>query len=261
MPQHSRCGCGYRLPEGKDICWNCESKQIEAEARRKQGQELLDDIDTTIVKIMERAGMEGELLEATLQGIPSWIRGRIPNDVAKSLIAGITPNNGFGLTGLHGIGKTMAMAAIVKAYLVHRVQDNALEMGNAILSARPPVYWCDWRVFTSWIRGNFDRVGIEVEKYIEIPLLVLDDLGAERQVKASYQEEFASEQLDLILHGRRLRKRPTLWTSNLSAEKMQERYGAGTHSRLVGSNPPARWIVGKDLRLIRDGEANGGPAA
>jgi DNA replication protein DnaC len=66
-----------------------------------------------------------------------------------------------------------------------------------------------------------------VDKLIEVDLLVLDDLGAERST------DFALEQLYLIVDGRLRRKRSTIVTSNLSPDELERALGRYEGRRIV----------------------------
>ena len=67
-----------------------------------------------------------------------------------------------------------------------------------------------------------------IRKYSEIPILVLDDLGAEKV------SEFAITTLYIILDRRIRECRKTIITTNLSKEEIDETFGARIASRLSG---------------------------
>lgn len=246
-----RCACGRTKRKTDALCHSCEVEAGEKARRAAQGADLLANETETMRTILELAGMSPEHMDARLDLIPAGIASAVPQEARETLEAGKTPPSGFGLAGTTGAGKSMAVAALVSAYMRARVREHAPTMGNRILSARPPIRWEDWPLAVAWMRDNVDKAGARVERLQDVPLLVLDDLGAERRVKASYEEEFGAEKLDLILHGRRLRKLPTIWTANLGSEALRERYGARAFSRLVGSNPCIAWINSPDLRMAR----------
>ena len=67
-----------------------------------------------------------------------------------------------------------------------------------------------------------------VNKYVDLPLLVLDDLGAEKTT------EWSITTLLLIIDGRYSRCRPTIITTNLTLEEIDKRISPRVASRLAG---------------------------
>jgi DNA replication protein DnaC len=80
---------------------------------------------------------------------------------------------------------------------------------------------------------------------------VIDDLGAERFVGASYAEDWAASQLDLLVDGRYNDMRPTWYTTNLSPKEFLERYGPRLFSRLTAENPMLRVPTIPDMRRAK----------
>lgn len=69
-----------------------------------------------------------------------------------------------------------------------------------------------------------------VERYISYPVLILDDIGADRAT------EWAIETLYLIIDGRDSELMPTFITTNLSIPEIEQNYGARIASRISGKN-------------------------
>lgn len=89
-------------------------------------------------------------------------------------------------------------------------------------------------------------------KYLKAPLLLLDDLGAERGL------EFERDRLNRVIGERWNQCRPTIVTTNTHPDDWDEVLGARTASRLRGIAGGGRWIVpvdADDYRL-REGDAS-----
>ena len=88
--------------------------------------------------------------------------------------------------------------------------------------------------------GN-GNLGIR-EELISCDLCVLDDLGAE------FSTEFTRSALYNIINSRIIAKRPTIISTNLDAEKLEQKYGERIFSRVIGCFD---WknFCGKDIRV------------
>lgn len=88
-----------------------------------------------------------------------------------------------------------------------------------------------------------------VDKYANVPLLVLDDLGAEKTT------DFALQTLYIILNRRDNEQLQTIITSNLTLDEVKDRLGDRIASRVAGMCHIVK-IAGKDRRLEKNGGAN-----
>lgn len=137
---------------------------------------------------------------------------------------------GFGVSGPVACGKTMAVAAIA---MFHH------QTGNGIFAKR--FKWVSWPSSLIWLNACISRgAGKEAEDFVELcstePVLVLDDLGAER-IKGNYADDWGACQLDRIIENRYRAVLPTVYTTNLNAEELYKRYGGRMYRRLVLPNP------------------------
>lgn len=80
-----------------------------------------------------------------------------------------------------------------------------------------------------------------LSRYVGADTLVLDDLGAERP------SQWTAERLFAIVNRRWLEKRPTVATSNIAPDLLEQVLGARTYSRLVGG-AVALQLTGADQR-------------
>lgn len=84
-----------------------------------------------------------------------------------------------------------------------------------------------------------------IEKYLEAEVLFIDDLGTELR-----QPNITVNYLYQILNERKMNKRPTIITSNLSLDDVMDYYDERIFSRIADKNSSiCVYIEGEDLRL------------
>lgn len=140
-----------------------------------------------------------------------------------------TDRHNLVLTGESGLGKTFFLNCIAERVLSRGIgikKLTAYTLNEQILSG---------------IRQNADvSLG-----FIEAPLLLIDDLGAEPMLNNITREYIFS-----ILNERRNGKKHTVVATNLGMEELQERYGERVFSRLISSNDAlVIELTGQNLRL------------
>jgi DNA replication protein DnaC len=261
--QCSRCEAGYsRRVDAADsgMCAACE--------RAVAGQEKLDreiaDVrarwDAYVRRWLREAGMSARELTAVAERIPAPLRAtlfngdRVPAAIVREMELGQCPKTGFGLTGSVGLGKTFALAVIVRRMLEARWETWLPRDGMNALRRRWLV-WCSWPEVVNKLRimSIADDGLAEAAKVIEAlaaaEVLVIDDLGVER-FRGSYEDDWAASQFDVLVDARYNEMRPTWYTTNLERDEFQDRYGARVWSRLCGENPMISAPKGPDLRVM-----------
>ena len=135
------------------------------------------------------------------------------------------------LAGGTGLGKTHLTTAVARK-LIDRGYDVVYESAQ--------------NIFADFDRDRFlDRFGGEEPisyKYLDCDLLIIDDLGAE-MVSA-----FSVSCLYNIINTRLCNERPTIISTNLGEDMLQERYNDRITSRLLGEYRPLVF-VGQDVRM------------
>ena len=161
------------------------------------------------------------------------------------------PNeNGLFFTGTAGTGKTYAAVASMIDWLNNRdYYDDALtgvflECVSANDIARQLVGFVSVPEFFMELRSTFSNDNVTeddvINRYANVPLLILDDFGAEKMTDYSMQSLY-------ILINRRLNEmRQTIITSNLSLPEIQK-----IDPRLASRIASYRQIklLGKDRRI------------
>lgn len=107
-------------------------------------------------------------------------------------------NQGLVLTGDVGCGKTFIAGCIA----------------NALIDKGVPVLATDFAKILSALENEKDR-GEYIRSLDRYGLLIVDDLGAERQ------SEWALEQVYAVVNGRYKAKKPAIFTTNISAEELK----------------------------------------
>lgn len=211
-------------------------EQAQTEARFKT--EVLDNLDEYIKDHMSNISMSPREFRASMEKVPKEIRAAIPKATLEQLFAGQIPANGFGLGGTTGGGKTMAVAAIIKAYAASRVKSYKPKRRFAFMGPLSGVRWTSWPDEVAWLRANaLDLTASErIERLAEAQLLILDDLGRER-IKGSYSDDWAASQLDHVINHRYRCELPTIWTTNVTEMDLVNLYGAAMLRRLTADNP------------------------
>ena len=139
-------------------------------------------------------------------------------------------SRGIRLIGSYGSGKTHLAAAIV-----HRMAEQGI---GGMFVVVPELLRA--------IRRGYNSQSADADKLVNIaetsPLLVLDDLGAEKP------SEWVSEQLYVIINRRYENMLPTIITTNCTTQELVERIGQRTVSRIIEMTTPVK-LTAKDYRM------------
>ena len=250
------CGRQFARVTPSGRCHGCDTKerirQVQAAEAAQRAEEIaavMGRLDAYLDERLTACGMARKELRATLDRIPRGVKLAQPPEAVRALLRGEVPEQGWGLIGTTGTGKTMALAAIIRAH------------ARAALEARVPkegpigVEWIRWESVPALVdflrdnaRSNPDLVATRVAAASTAQILILDDLAAERRI-SDYGSDYAIGKLDLIIDARDRACLPTWYTANVEGEiGLTEAYGARLVSRLCGCNPPAL-VEGEDMRM------------
>lgn len=138
------------------------------------------------------------------------------------------------LFGAPGLGKTHLSAAIAR---------EVSEQGRSV------VYDTAAHVFERFEQQKFGRedgetVSSDVERVLTCDLLILDDLGTEMTTA------FVQSALYQIVNTRLMEKKSTIISTNLSPEKLAQRYSPQIASRIEGEYQLLPF-VGEDIRKLK----------
>lgn len=149
-------------------------------------------------------------------------------------------NRSLFITGSFGAGKTHHAISVMKNYI-----DNLPNSCFVQPFSKLPIFITVPDLLLT-IRSVFSLQKCEeeiVDKYSNTPLLVLDDLGAEKTT------DFSLQTLYIILNRRYNEQLQTIITSNLTLDEVKDRLGDRIASRIAGMCSVLK-IVGKDRRLV-----------
>ena len=225
--------------------------RIEEEVAAFQSRRL-DFIEAYMAGI----GMAPHELTARWDQVPEAVKRILPKEWP-----------GFGLSGGFGAGKTFAIAAALRKHAEEAIDHRMGEMVESAREKRRGKGWIticlappfDLVLSVQLARGEcrrraqlFRNQHQEVEDWIlgledSERLLILDDIGADRVTA----QDSTGETLARVIDERLRSQAPTVWTSNLDAAGLVERYGPRTFSRLQALAPLIQLPKLPDLRLSR----------
>ena len=131
-----------------------------------------------------------------------------------------------------GLGKTHLSLAIA---------GSVIEKGYGVIYVSAPDIFS--RLANEQFRGGYEERGITEGLLTDCDLLILDDLGTE------YQSKYTVSSMYNILNTRLLKQKPTIISTNLTINDMQEIYGVRVVSRIIGMLDRIEF-VGSDIRQI-----------
>lgn len=238
-----------------EVCARCSSAAVQAKLLADECMQVSDSIDAILPAWCEQAGMSKRELTADLNRIPTPLQALLYRPhlrVREVLLPGRVPEHGtgFGISGSAGTGKTMALAAVMMTHARHRILAEAPRLGKK--ATRGWLRWVRWPERVNTMRMQAGEQMQEVNRFITLaqnaPMLVLDDLGAER-MRTGYADDWSASILDSIIDHRHNVMLPTWWTTNLDAREFIARYGSRLYSRIAGDNPLQVLGAQPDLRV------------
>lgn len=208
--------CGTQCQQG--ICNACI--EVEKERQGIEREKRLDDI--------KKANYDNFLREA---GIPKMFMTVQPKEDNRSLF----------IAGSFGSGKTHYAVSAMKNYI------NCLPNTCFVSPFNKLPLFITIPELLLKIRSTFSLERCEeeiVDKYSNTPLLILDDLGAEKTT------EFSLQTLYIILNRRYNEQLQTIITSNLTLDEVKDRLGDRIASRIAGMCSVLH-MKGHDKRLTK----------
>lgn len=249
----------HRSPgSGRTTCPECVASERERKAKaglEAEGQALLAAADRIMPGWLASAGMNRRESDAQVGLIRSPLARQLyaPDLGVRDMLAGQRPERGFGLSGGVGVGKTFALAAIMKLFILARWKMTAAVEGSRAI--RRSLAWVRWPEEVSDMRTRaatrehgMHESAERIAELSRVEYLVLDDMGAER-MRGPYDEDWAASQLDLLIDRRYNQRLPTWYTTNLAPSVFVERFGSRLYSRLCGHNPLIEVQSAPDLRI------------
>jgi DNA replication protein DnaC len=197
-PSIKRCPCRWCIAESEKEAW-------EIEEQRQHPQEALWAF-----------GVPTKHLYSSFE---TFVGG---DEVKQFLIEASKLNTDILLCGKTGCGKTHLAVSTVR---------RRVEVSRQLMNPnRPPILFVPVPELLFEIRQSYSDKEVSeqeiVDRYSSVPLLILDDLGAEKTT------EWAESILYLIIDRRNRYEKWTIVTSNLTLDEIERSLGARIASRL-----------------------------
>jgi len=202
---------------------------------REVEQEIGCDCRERPVELWQRANLPPGRFDGLTLADLDWPRLEPPEmaitiqDYADHLEDWLAEGMGLVLYGHVGTGKTHTAIGLVKLACGMGIEARFLTMGELLESLKATY---DRERGSRHRRGEVrtrDEAGL-LGELAELPLLALDDLGTENPTP------WARDRLYRLVNRRYLARLPTIVTTNLGPDKMVERVGDQTLSRLWGAS-------------------------
>ncbi|WP_347862605.1 primosomal protein DnaI [Salimicrobium sp. PL1-032A] len=235
----SREGCINILPgyvprvelEGEEVrlAYDKCPRQVKKEKEQKQ---------RSLVKSLY---MPKELHEATVEKL-DYNRSDERNEAVMKTLAYIDklgeelPQKGLYFHGLFGVGKTYFLGAIANELGNHNVETMVIYMPELVREMKASI--------------KDDSLTSKVDAFKRVPVLMLDDIGAESQ-----SAWFRDEILGSILQHRMMEGLPVFFTSNYSLKELEQVMGH-TNKGEVGALKASR-IIERIRQLSESVEVQG----
>lgn len=188
---------------------------------RRESRELTEDM-------LMRMGIGARHYMCARDQIPDRCDyGKILDSYVSNIVANVNSGNGLTFWGDFGRGKTSAAVICLKAACAH------YKWG--LLFPATQIQRCAIK------DTRFDQDFTYIERAMWVPLLVIDDLGAEDD------KPFVKGQVEMLLRERYSKKKATIIATNLSPEKMLGVYGGGIMA-IVNDRSPMILVDGHDWR-------------
>ena len=199
---------------------------------------LRENLEELTTDFLCNAGMDNEFMLADPALVPRPVTKAMTSVTRESLgrlRAGLLPPTGVCLSGVTEVGKSMSIASWIvqwaQNYLRRMAPLHKMPVGEG--QQNTVVTWVPWisTCFETSRSANFEAM-----KHLRsVPLMVLDDLGAETPTKRFGVDEGLAFLEDLI-DTRDRRNLPTFTTTNLTREEIYKRYGDRFTRRLLRIN-------------------------
>jgi DNA replication protein DnaC/primosomal protein DnaI len=143
------------------------------------------------------------------------------SDKLRGIMLNLPTTKGLYLWGGAGVGKSHSMAALMRKFILARLNVKRVQWDRLCLEVR------------ATFGGNGSEIAV-LKKYTDCDKLLIEDIGATTSVN-SQESDFALRTLLLILDDRIENCKPTFITSNKSPEQIGKSFDNRIESRIYAS--------------------------
>ncbi len=196
---------------------DCLKKELNKILISESGFSKLEDFDKTTFDIFDNP----DFMKALYKKMKEWCYSNFDKNII--LLGGET-----------GVGKTHLMMCMA----------NELIKQNKVVTLTTS-FAMNQDFLKSYSTRNVEEQDYLLDKYLDAEILFIDDLGTELR-----NPNVTTKYLYLLLNERKINKRPTIITTNLRLEDINDYYDERVASRIVDKQSSiCVFIEGKDLRL------------
>lgn len=233
------CNRNLTIEDGREFCWYCE--EIAEQDRQMGIQSVRNNENDKFLKMSEHFERESlinpKLLKADFDKyIPENETQQKAKDYCKRYAENFNKDNpqSLLLIGKYGVGKSHLAVSATKIVMEQNI---------------PTLFISVPRLLTK-IKSTFKNSTVSeldiLEMIEKVPLLVLDDIGAESDEEKEKVSSWAKTKIFEVVESRI--GRHTIYTTNLSVEQLIATYGERNASRILEDSTRIN-IVGDNYRL------------
>jgi DNA replication protein DnaC len=176
--------------------------------------------------LLAGSGLRGKYGRMTLKTIKPHAGNQSAVNAVRKWLSGWPQTRGIVFYGQPGRGKSHFAAGITMALINHLVRAE---------------FWPSPKLLESMMKQGENAPRFHIDRFVKLPVLVIDDLGKEKLSEWAYQQIFR------LIEERDILERPLIITMNDAPDRMMSRIGDAAVSRLVGNSA---WIeiTGDDWR-------------
>lgn len=234
------CNRKLMIKDGKEFCFNCEQIAQEDLVIKNQSEEMIRNraLNELLSIFKQDSLINNDLETATFENYePITDSQKKAFEIAKKYAREFDGRKGLVFAGKSGVGKSHLSVAISKEVMKQKYSCLFISIPQLMTSIK------------STYRRDSEKTEMDILNGLQkVDLLVLDDLGAERE-NADDQGTAWAKQKIFEITDRRAGK-ATIYTSNYGGSQLIQMYGERDFGRMVKDCIPVT-VTGENHRLLQ----------